>query len=85
MEKIMRKNNCGLLFYLVYRCKLVKRNDDNGKEDIEIVNVSFFSENRRILDIIEYDKIYQEAITHINETMGVYVKDKSEKIKTTIS
>ena len=62
----MRENNCGLVFSLLYKCKLTKTNDDGTEETKE---VSFFSETRRILDMIEFDETYKEAIDHINELM----------------
>ena len=74
LDDLMRENNCGLIFYIVYKCKLTKTNND-GEEETEKEN--FYSETRRILDMIEYDETYKNAIDHINEKMGIYVSEKS--------
>ena len=74
LDKLTRKNNSGLVFYLVYKCKLNKTSEDGLEETIE---VPFYSETRRILHMVECDDPYQEAMYHINEKMRIYVSEKS--------
>ena len=53
LDYIMRENNCWLLFSLLYKCKLYKMTEDGEEETKE---VSFFSEKRRILQIVDYNE-----------------------------
>merc|ERR1712082_32411 len=68
-------NNCAVTFFMVYKCKLIKYNLDDDKE--EYTEVYFNSRNRRLLSIEEFEENYEQASDTINEKVGDYMGEPS--------
>ena len=65
----------GVRFFMVYKVKLIKFNIE-GEEEIK-VNAYLNSGNKRILDMVEFDDVYNEHMLKINEEFENYTGEGS--------
>merc|ERR1712112_726437 len=63
-ETVQEHINRGIRFYIVYEVELEKYGD--GEED-DNKTVHLHSANRRILNMYEFDDVYEQAMTKIND------------------
>ena len=74
LQHYMNENGA-ITFFMVYKCKLIKYNLEDDKE--EYTEVYFHSRNRRLLFIEEFEENYQEALDTINGKLGDYMGESS--------
>ena len=65
----------GVRFFMVYKVKLIKFNIE-GEEEIK-VNAYLNSGNKRILDMVQFDDVYNEHMLKINEEFENYTGEGS--------
>merc|ERR1711954_128414 len=73
-ETVQEHINRGIRFYIVYEVELEKYGD--GEED-DYKTVYFHSANRRILNMYEFDDVYKQAMTKINDEFEVWMGEGS--------
>merc|ERR1711954_58762 len=73
-ETVQEHINRGIRFYIVYEVELEKYGD--GEED-DYKMVHLHSANRRILDMYEFDDVYEQAMTKINDQFEVWMGEGS--------
>ena len=74
LQHYMNENGA-ITFFMVYKCKLIKYNLEDDKE--EYTEVYFHSRNRRLLSIEEFEENYHEALDTINGKLGDYMGESS--------
>merc|ERR1711954_244770 len=73
-ETVQEHINRGIRFYIVYEVELEKYGD--GEED-DYKTVYLHSANRRILNMYEFDDVYEQAMTKINDEFEVWMGEES--------
>ena len=73
-ETVQEHINRGIRFYIVYEVELEKYGD--GEED-DNKTVHLHSANRRILNMYEFDDVYEQAMTKINDEFEVWMGEGS--------
>ena len=73
-ETVQEHINRGIRFYIVYEVELEKYGD--GEED-DNKTVHLHSANRRILNMYEFDDVYEQAMTKINDQFEVWMGEGS--------
>merc|ERR1711954_21547 len=73
-ETVQEHINRGIRFYIVYVVELEKYGD--GEED-DNKTVHFHSANRRILNMYEFDDVYEQAMTKQNDQFEVWMGEGS--------
>merc|ERR1711954_309938 len=73
-ETVQEHINPGIRFYIVYEVELEKHGD--GEED-DNKTVHLHSANRRILNMHEFDDVYEQAMTKINDQFEVWMGEGS--------
>ena len=73
-ETVQEHINRGIRFYIVYEVELEKYGD--GEED-DNKTVYLHSANRRIFNMYEFDDVYEQAMTKINDEFEVWMGEGS--------
>merc|ERR1712112_360722 len=73
-ETVQEHINRGIRFYIVYEVELEKYGD--GEED-DNKTVHLNSANWRILNMYEFDDVYEQAMTKINDQFEVWMGEGS--------
>merc|ERR1711954_91920 len=73
-ETVQEHIKRGIRFYIVYEVELEKYGD--GEED-DNKTVHLHSANRRILNMYEFDDVYEQAMTKINDQFEVWMGEGS--------
>ena len=73
-ETVQEHINRGIRFYIVYEVELEKYGD--GEED-DNKTVHLHSANRRILNMYEFDDVYEQAMTKINDQFENFMVEGS--------
>merc|ERR1712081_106575 len=74
LDHYMKKNG-SVTFFMVYQCKLMKYNLED--DTVVYTEVYFYSRNRRLISIQEFEENYQNAIDTINGKLGDYMGESS--------
>merc|ERR1711954_383223 len=81
-ETVQEHINRGIRFYIVYEVELEKY--DDGEEDYN-KTVYLHSANRRILDMYEFDDVYEQAMTKIKDEFEDWMGEGSGWVMDEIS
>merc|ERR1712081_137209 len=81
-ETVQEHINRGIRFYIVYKVELEQYG--NGEED-DNKTVYLHSANRRILNMYEFDDVYEHAMTKINDQFENFMAEGSGLVMDDIS